>query len=84
MKTFIFSSVMFFMAAATVLIGQNKIGCQAWSFNGYTLEETLEKMETLNIKYIESMLNNHQRGIRDYSEKIWSLLFLNEWLKQNY
>ena len=53
MKTFIFSSVMFFMAAATVLIGQNKIGCQAWSFNAYTLEETLEKMESLDIKYLE-------------------------------
>ena len=37
----------------------------------------------LNKSYVEDMLNNHQKGIRDYSEKIWSLLFLNEWLKQN-
>ena len=37
----------------------------------------------LNKSYVEKMLNNHQKGIRDYSEKIWSLLFLNEWLKQN-
>jgi len=28
-------------------------------------------------------LENHQKGFRDYSGKIWSLLFLNEWLKQN-
>lgn len=37
----------------------------------------------LNKDYIEKILNNHQKGMRDYSEKIWTLLFLNEWLKQN-
>ena len=37
----------------------------------------------LNKKQIEKMLRNHQKGMRDYSSKIWSLLFLNEWLKQN-
>ena len=37
----------------------------------------------LEKKYVENMLSNHQKGVRDYSEKIWSLLFLEEWLKQN-
>lgn len=31
--------------------------------------------------YVNSVLVNHQKGIRDYSAKIWSLLFFNEWLK---
>jgi asparagine synthase (glutamine-hydrolysing) len=34
-------------------------------------------------KYVKRMLSNSQKGMRDYSTKIWSLLFLNEWLKQN-
>ena len=37
----------------------------------------------LDRSYIKEILNNHQKGIRDYSAKIWSLLFLNEWIKQN-
>ncbi len=36
-----------------------------------------------NSKIIKKMLNNHSKGIRDYSNKIWSLLFYNEWMKQN-
>lgn len=37
----------------------------------------------LNPEYVSRVFKNHQKGIRDYSQKIWSLLFLNEWLKQN-
>lgn len=37
----------------------------------------------LNKNYIQTILNYHQKGLRDYSAKIWSLLFLNEWMKQN-
>jgi len=37
----------------------------------------------LNPQYVNLILKNHQKGARDYSQKIWSLLFLNEWLKQN-
>jgi len=33
--------------------------------------------------YVNDVLINHQKGIRDYSQKIWSLLVLNEWLNQN-
>lgn len=32
---------------------------------------------------VEEILKNNQKGVRDYSEKIWSLVFLDEWLKQN-
>ena len=42
-----------------------------------TLYNYLEK------RHVEKILNNHQKGMRDYSEKIWTLLFLNEWLHQN-
>ena len=32
---------------------------------------------------ISMIIINHNKGKRDYSSKIWSLLFLEEWLKQN-
>ncbi len=38
----------------------------------------------LNMNHVEKILDYHQKGIRDYHQKIWSLLFLNEWLKQNH
>ena len=37
----------------------------------------------LDKKQVLQIVNNHQKGMRDYSAKIWSLLFLNEWIKQN-
>ena len=37
----------------------------------------------LDRKEVEKTLDNHQKGMRDYSQKIWTLLFLNEWLNQN-
>jgi asparagine synthase (glutamine-hydrolysing) len=39
--------------------------------------------EFVNRKYVEAMLNNHQKNVRDYSAQIWSLLIFNEWLRQN-
>ena len=33
--------------------------------------------------YFHKIVNNHNRGMRDYSAKIWSLLFLEEWMKNN-
>ncbi|MCB0473111.1 MAG: asparagine synthase (glutamine-hydrolyzing) [Flavobacteriaceae bacterium] len=39
--------------------------------------------DLLERKYVKNLLDNHQKGIRDFSERIWSLLFLDEWLKQN-
>lgn len=37
----------------------------------------------LQKNYVSKVLENHQKGVRDFSEKIWSLLFFDEWLKQN-
>ncbi len=48
-----------------------------------TLQNSKYLYNYLNKNYINEVLDNHQKGIRDYSEKIWSLLFLDEWLKQN-
>ena len=39
--------------------------------------------EYVEKKYVKEMLDNHYKGMRNYSEKIWSLLFFEEWLKQN-
>ena len=48
-----------------------------------TLLSSNQLFKLLDKKYVEGILDNHQKGIRDYSSKIWSLLFLDEWLKQN-
>lgn len=48
-----------------------------------TLLNSNHLFDLLEKKYVKKLLDNHQKGVRDFSEKIWSLLFLNEWLKQN-
>ena len=40
-------------------------------------------LDYFNKKAIITIIKHHQKGMRDYSGKLWSLLFLNEWLKQN-
>jgi asparagine synthase (glutamine-hydrolysing) len=37
----------------------------------------------LDQKYIKKQLDNHLKGNRDMSSKLWSLLIFNEWLRQN-
>ena len=37
----------------------------------------------LDKKQIKKILDNQNKGVRDFSSKIWSLIVLNEWLKQN-
>lgn len=37
----------------------------------------------LDKSYVNKILDYHQKGQRDFSSKIWSLLFFNEWLNQN-
>jgi asparagine synthase (glutamine-hydrolysing) len=37
----------------------------------------------LEQNYVLKQFSNHLRGNRDMSAKIWSLLFFNEWIKQN-
>jgi asparagine synthase (glutamine-hydrolysing) len=48
-----------------------------------TLIEGSELENYLDAKYIRQTIEYHEKGVRDYSQKIWSILFLNEWLKQN-
>lgn len=48
-----------------------------------SLRESKKLYNFLDKQYVEKILNNHQKGMRDYSSKIWTLLFLNEWLNQN-
>ncbi|NNC69328.1 MAG: asparagine synthase (glutamine-hydrolyzing), partial [Flavobacteriaceae bacterium] len=48
-----------------------------------TLRNSKNLYNFLEKKQVEKILMNHQKGMRDYSQKIWTLLFLNEWLKQN-
>ena len=48
-----------------------------------TLLNSSKLSEYLDTKQLRAILENHQKGVRDYSAKIWSLLFLDEWLKQN-
>jgi asparagine synthase (glutamine-hydrolysing) len=37
----------------------------------------------LNPDYINKTIVNHNKGMRDFSRKIWSVLFFSEWLKAN-
>ncbi len=34
----------------------------------------------LNPEYVSKIVNEHQHGMRDFNNKIWSLLFLDQWL----
>ena len=59
-------------------------------FKGNLKEYANESLRNSNQLYnflekdkVVAILDNHQKGKRDYSEKIWTLLFLNEWLAQN-
>jgi len=40
-------------------------------------------LDYFNTKTIINIIEHHQKGMRDYSGKLWSLLVLNEWLEQN-
>lgn len=37
----------------------------------------------LDYDKVQTIINNHQKGLRNYSDKIWSLLFFDEWIRQN-
>ena len=34
----------------------------------------------LNPEYVRKIVNEHQHGMRDFNNKIWSLIFLDQWL----
>ena len=46
-------------------------------------ENNAQLYQLINKNYVQATLNNHQKGMRDFSGKLWSLLFFNEWLNQN-
>ena len=48
-----------------------------------TLLNSLNLSDFLDMKGVRMILYNHQKGLRDYGDKIWALIFLNEWLRQN-
>ena len=37
----------------------------------------------LDKKYVKKIVENNKTGMRDFSTRIWSLLFFEEWLKHN-
>lgn len=48
-----------------------------------TLMDSRHLYDFLDKRSVRQVLHNSQKGSRDLSQKIWSLLFLNEWLTQN-
>lgn len=62
----------------------------AWfreSLNDYLTDTLLASDACINDYFcrneVDDIISNHKRGARDYSAKIWSLLFLEAWLKEN-
>jgi asparagine synthase (glutamine-hydrolysing) len=47
------------------------------------LSTTASSPKYLNRGYIKKTLDNNKNGMRDLSSKVWSLIFFEEWLKQN-
>ncbi len=39
--------------------------------------------EYIDINYVKQIVGNNLNGMRDFSSRIWSLLFFEEWLNQN-
>ncbi|MDH5415394.1 MAG: asparagine synthase C-terminal domain-containing protein, partial [Flavobacteriaceae bacterium] len=37
----------------------------------------------LNAGYINNLLDSHQKGKRDFSDRIWSILWFEEWCRAN-
>ena len=36
----------------------------------------------LNMEYVTQIVKDHQNGMRDMKDKIWSLIFMDAWLEQ--
>ena len=51
--------------------------------NDTLLSGTSLSSQYLDKEYIRKTVSNNQKGMRDLSRKIWSLVFFEEWLKQN-
>jgi len=48
-----------------------------------SIQHNSELRQYINVDYLYKTFDNHQKGMRDFSGKIWSVLFFNEWLKAN-
>ena len=46
-------------------------------------KKDLELYNYLDYHYVQRILNQHLKGVKDYSFKIWSILFFDEWIRQN-
>jgi asparagine synthase (glutamine-hydrolysing) len=51
--------------------------------NEILLNKSARLYDYVNYTYVVNLLNNHQKGMRSFSSKIWSLLVLEEWFQQN-
>ena len=47
------------------------------------LSKNSSLLKYFNYNEINNIVKYHNKGIRDFSAKIWSLLFLEEWMKKN-
>jgi len=52
--------------------------------NDRLLNKKAEIYNYLNYSAVEKMISDQNFGMRDFSAKIWAVLFLEEWLKQNF
>jgi len=92
-KKYILKAAMKKSLPAGILTHQKKgfgIPLKLWfkeDLKNYTLEILSDKSAPVYnyLKYstVNKMFADHQKGMRTYGGKIWSLLFFNEWLKNN-
>jgi len=92
-KKYIFKHAMKPFLSANILNNAKKgfdVPLSAW-FRGSLKEFVNDTLITnnpllagyLNKDYVRNVINDNTAGMRDFSRKIWSLLFFEEWLKQN-
>lgn len=51
--------------------------------NDTLLSENSKLSRFLNKKYVTEIIHKNQKGTKDFSSRIWPLVFFEEWLKQN-
>jgi asparagine synthase (glutamine-hydrolysing) len=51
--------------------------------NDTLLSENSKLSSFLNRKYVKEIIEKNQKGTKDFSSRIWPLIFFEEWLKQN-
>ncbi len=51
--------------------------------NDKLLSSTSNLGSFIDVSYVKKIVDSHSKGGRDFNSKIWSLLFYEEWFKQN-